>query len=137
MSAAARPIEVETLVPAAHVHDLIAENRKLRLNLTSANAARDNLFKQLNYAVAAGKVKDTFLVDGMLTTVSTTGRVMQLQTKAIDTATEAGYRAEWVEIAPVPNTAAAYLAASKDEDRRDALALGMDVIADDDEEISA
>lgn len=125
LSLPARPIEQETLVSSAHVHDLMAENRQLRLDLVSANAARDNLFKQLNYAVAAGKVKDTLLVDGMLTVVLSTGRVQQLQQRAIDAPRESGYRAVWVELPAVPGTAAAHLA---DADGDRTLPFGMDVI---------
>jgi hypothetical protein len=131
MTAAARPIEAATLVPSNHVHDLIRDKSELERDLKSARARNATLLKQLNLAVSAGKVQDTLVVDGLLTTVLTTGRVLQLQTKSIESRTEAGYRAEWVEIAPIPGTAAAYLAASKEEDAR--LALDMDVVAGDEE----
>jgi hypothetical protein len=110
------------LVPAVHVHDLIAENRELRESLKSANASRDNLFKQLNYAVSAAKIVDTLLVGGALTVVTSTGKVQQLQTEAIVSPTEAGYRARWVDLTPVPGTAAALLSAATHDG---ALAGGM------------
>jgi hypothetical protein len=112
-----RPIEEETLVSSAHVHDLIRDKSDLERDLREARALNTNLMKQLNLAVAAGKVKDSFMVDGMLTVVLTTGRVQQLQTKCIATEHETSYRSIWVDLPAVPGTAARYEEAARTGDR--------------------
>lgn len=109
MSTAVRPTETICL----HAPMLDNANRyitKLEADLKSARARGDNALRQLNLAVSAPKVIASFVVDGMVTTVLSTGAVRQLQTVAIDSATESGYRLEWVELPPVSTTPAAIVA---------------------------
>lgn len=127
-----RPIEEESLVSSAHVHDLIAEKSKLERDLRSANAARDNLFRQLNYAVAASKVEHALVVDGMATVITSTGVVRQLQTVKHESSSATEYVHEWVELPAVPGTAAAF----RDKPRGN-VALDMDCTDGDEEAQSA
>jgi hypothetical protein len=70
LSSPRRLIEVETLVSAAHAHDLIAENAQLRRDLTSARLRNRTLIRAMNDVVTASEpiatIRGLATVSGLL-----------------------------------------------------------------------
>lgn len=135
MSAALRSIDCspapDALVPAAHVHDLIAANSQLERDLASARARNATLLRELRRAVQAPSIVGQSTVDGVLTLTYSSGKIMRHEPTCTESRDAVEYSYRWVESA-APGTPAAIVAAAieADDDASDAYAFdGMAVIS--------
>jgi hypothetical protein len=105
------------LVPVDHVHDLIGDLRRAYADAKSARV-RSEVFRRANADLLehlAVEVRGTLHLPGGPAVVLSTGAVRQFVTRVIETPDGIEYASEWIDVAPIPGTPAAIVAAAEIE----------------------
>jgi hypothetical protein len=101
------PTEPDALIPAADIYGLISDVAAYERDLISARARNATLLREMKRLLIAPKIVGQSTVDGMLTLVYDTGRVVQLQPFADYGQGMTEYGFKWVELTPAPDAPAA------------------------------
>jgi hypothetical protein len=105
------------LVSSDHVHELIRDLRDAYADAKSARV-RSEVFRRANADLLehlAVEVRGTLHLPGGPAVVLSTGAVRQFVTRVIETPDGIEYAHEWVDVAPIPGTPAAIVAAAEIE----------------------
>jgi hypothetical protein len=105
------------LVSSDHVHSLIGDLRSALADRKSAYVRAD-VFRRANADLLehlAVEVRGTLHLPGGPAVVLSTGAVRQFVTRVIETPDGIEYASEWIDVAPIPGTPAAIVAAAEIE----------------------
>lgn len=116
---------------AATIAELERRIATLEHDLASARVRNRTLRNSLEKLLddAPEVVTDVVLVDGMVTAFLSNGRIEQRTPRAQYSTTDTRFFHEWVNLPPVPGTAAAIILDALAEDAPETAHVGMSVVA--------